>query len=264
MRRKPPRPPKSQPPKTNFWDNGGQPLMIAHRGGDSAGAKKENTVATFKSAIRRGYSYGETDVIVSADGQVIAMHGASNFLDSVFRGRPSRNRLQRKNLRDIRREVKPYSQVPLLSELLEACPDMKFFIDPKTKEVVEPLVELLKKMKALDRVCVGSFDYKRVMRLRKMLGPENINTSLIVGRGLRVVNRKLDMLKAGSVKHVEAIQLHHSLVSRPMLDLIHQQGFRALIWTCNSEIAIKNAINCGADGIISDRISLLKEVVSYK
>lgn len=260
-----PKPKLKQPlPKSSFWGNTDAPIAIAHRGGDGAGADKENTLAAFRAAVKMGYEYGETDVILTADGQVIAIHGATNFLDTILKAKPSRNGLQKKTLREIRRGVKPYSQIPLLSELLQACPDMKFFIDPKTSEVVEPLAELLRGMRVLDRVCIGSFDYKRVMRMRDLLGAERVATSLIIGRGLRLVNRKLDMLKTGRLSHVQAVKLHHSLMSREMVDLVHSQGFKAIVWTANSKLAMENAIKSGVDGIISDRVSLLKEVLSSK
>jgi glycerophosphoryl diester phosphodiesterase len=70
------------------------------------------------------------------------------------------------------------------------------------------------------------------------------------------------MLKSGRLKHLEAIQLHHSLVSKEMIDLVHSHGFKALVWTPNSPLSIKNAVQCGADGIISDRITLLKDILN--
>lgn len=70
------------------------------------------------------------------------------------------------------------------------------------------------------------------------------------------------MLKSGRLKHIEAVQLHHSLVSKEMVGLVHSHGFKALVWTANSPLSIKNAVRCGADGIISDRITLLKEIIS--
>jgi glycerophosphoryl diester phosphodiesterase len=87
---------------------------------------------------------------------------------------------------------------------------------------------------------------------------------LIIGRGIRLRNKNLDMLKSSRLRGVEAIQLHHSLVSEQMVRLAHKQGLRVVIWTANSPLSIKNAINCGADGIISDKITLLKEILKDK
>jgi glycerophosphoryl diester phosphodiesterase len=49
-----------------------------------------------------------------------------------------------------------------------------------------------------------------------------------------------------------------------MVGLVHRRGFKAIVWTANSRIAINNAIRSGADGIISDRVELLKELIEKK
>ena len=247
----------------NFWSE--PPITIAHRGGDGAGPAKENTLAAFAAARQAGFAYGETDVILTKDGQVVAIHGANNFLDSLLRKRHSRRRMQRLSLDRIRQKwTIDNEQIPTLEELLLSQKKMKFFIDPKTEEVVEPLYKLLKRLHALDRVCVNSFNYGRVDRFWRQAGERRAHTGFIIGRSLRIFNRNKAMLKNGRLKGIEAVCIHHSMVSQPMIDLIHKQGFKAIIWTCNSKIAIKNAQNCGADGIISDNIGLLKEILAPK
>jgi glycerophosphoryl diester phosphodiesterase len=251
-----------QPRKLSFWDNNGL-ILAAHRGGDGAGKEKENTLAAFQAAREAGYKYGETDVILSKDGQVVAIHGAANLWDSILRKRHSRRRLQRLSLEKMRKKwTIGGEQIPTLEEILMAQKKMRFFIDPKTEEVVEPLYKLLKRLNALDRVCVGSFNYHRVQRFRQLAGTRQVHTSFIIGRAFRLINKNKNQLMAANVKNVDAVKLHHSLVSQPMIDLVHKQGFKAVVWTANSEISIKNAVKCGVDGIVSDRIHLLREVIN--
>jgi glycerophosphoryl diester phosphodiesterase len=239
----------------DFW--GEPPIAIAHRGGDAAGEGRENTLAAFRAASKLGYEYGETDVILTADGQVAAIHGSRNWLQTQFNGHPPRRALQRMTMKDIRSHAVEGIRITSLKELLEKLPDMKFFIDPKTDQVVLPLSKLLKEAGALERVCVGSFSYERVVHFQK-IAREPVSTSFIIGRGVRLVNKGRAMLKSGRLKHIEAVQLHHSLISKEMVDLVHSHGFKALVWTANSPLSIKNAMRCGADGIISDRVTLLK------
>ncbi len=250
--------------KPDFWGTD-KPIAIAHRGGDGAGTDKENTLAAFKAAWDMGYKYGETDVILSADGQVVAIHGAANLWDTILRGRHSRGGMQRKTLNELREKYAVGGEIiPTLQEILRSLPKMKFFVDPKTEKVVGPLAELLKKLKVLDRVCISSFNYKRVQEFKKLVGENTVPSSFIIGRGFRLINKNLDMLKNGRLKDIEAVCLHHSLVSQQMVDLVHSQGFRAVIWTANSKIAIEHALKCGADGIISDRTGLLKDTLGSK
>lgn len=243
----------------SFW--GEPPIAIAHRGGDAAGDDQENTLKAFLAASKLGYEYGETDVILTADGQVAAIHGSRNWLQTQFNGHAPRRALQKMTLKEIQSHTLEGVKITRLDGLLEKLPDMNFFIDPKTDQVVLPLAKLLKNAGALERVCVGSFSYERVVHFQKIV-KEPVGTSFIIGRGLRLVSKGRTMLKSGRLKHIEAVQLHHSLVSKEMVGLVHSHGFKALVWTANSPLSIKNAVRCGADGIISDRITLLKEIIS--
>jgi len=243
----------------SFW--GKSPMAIAHRGGDAAGDDQENTLAAFRSAAKLGYAYGETDVILTADGQVAAIHGSRNWIQTQFNGHPPRRALQKLTLKEIQQHTAEGVRITVLEEIISGLPQMKFFIDPKTDQVALPLAKLLKDLKVLDRVCVGSFSYERVLHFKKLLKHQPATTSFIIGRGLHMINKGKLMIKTGRLKDVDAIQLHHSLVSKEMIESIHAHGLKALVWTANSPLSIKNAVNCGADGIISDRITLLKQIL---
>jgi glycerophosphoryl diester phosphodiesterase len=241
----------------SFW--GDTPIAIAHRGGDGAGFAKRNTMAAFKTAAKQGYEYFETDVVVTKDSKVIISHGAQTGLSARLRGTHSYNLLQGATYKEVKRSFKVGGEeIILLEDLLKEFPKARFLIDPKTDEAVAPLAELVLKLKVLDRVCLGSFRYKRVERLDKILKGK-AHLGLIIGRNNWL--KYLPMLKTNRLKHIEAVYLHHSFVSQPMLGLIHHKGFKALIWTANSPLSIKNALRCGADGIISDRVTLLKETL---
>jgi len=248
---------------SSFWLTSKKLILVAHRGGDGAGTGKENTLIAFKTAQKAGYEYGETDVVLTADGQVIAIHGTRNKIDSLFKkGRTPRSLLQKMTLAEIRNKIKIDGEtVPLLEELLKAQPKMKFFIDAKTDEVVEPLAKVLKDLKAVNRVCVDTFSYPRLQRLIKCLGPLEPATCVNIGRSARIKNKNLDLLKQGKLK-VDGVHLHHSLVSKQMIDLLHSKGIKVLVWTCNSPLSIMNAAKSGADGIISDRLELLDQVLA--
>lgn len=244
----------------SFW--GIRPIAVAHRGGNAAGQAKRNTMAAFQAAHKLGYDYFETDVINTKDGKVIIAHGAMFSLTARLRGTFKIDLLQNLTYKQIKSSLKVSGeQIPLLEDLLLKFPTKKFFIDPKTDEVVEPLARLVESLGIQERVCLGSFRYGRVIKLRQLLKDQG-HFALIIGRNNWL--RYLPMLKAGRLKAVEAVYMHHSFVSRPMLGLVHSKGLKALIWTCNSPLSIKNAVRCGTDGVISDRIDLLKDIIKTK
>lgn len=252
---------KSSRPKNSFWDSPA-PLAIAHRGGDAAGKDKENTLEAFQAAQKLGYRYIETDVIRAASGELVLIHGARNWLQAGLSRGLSRRVLQMMTLEQMRQIIRPGGgQVPTLEEALKTFPKMNFILDIKTDEVAEPLAKLLKRLKVLNRVSITGFDYRRNLACINACGAGNVSCALTVGRGVRFQNMNMFLLKSGQLAGVDAISLHHSLVSQPMISLIHHRGFKALVWTANSSLGIKHAVRSGADGIMSDRIGLLKGIV---
>lgn len=250
-------------PKT-FWElkPSGGPLAIAHRGGDAAGKPKQNTMQAFTAAQKLGYKYVETDVILAASGELVLVHGAHNWLMAGISRDITRKTMQKMTLQQMRIIVRPGGgEVPTLEQVLRAFPKTKFMLDLKTDEVIEPLAKLIKRLNAQDRICICGFDYKRTEAIKKIFGPLPITYALTIGRGVRFQNMNLFLLKSGQLKGVEAVFLHHSLISPPMISLIHRRGLKAVVWTANSSIGIKHAIRSGVDGIISDRAHLLNEII---
>lgn len=242
-----------------FWPDKARPIAVAHRGGNAAGQDKRNTLAAFKSAYKLGYDYFETDVISTKDGQVIIAHGALFSLTARLRGTFKIDMLQNLTYKQVKSGLRVGGkQIPLLADVLLAFPGVKFFIDPKTEEVVKPLTELIRDLNAQERVCIGSFNYRRVLKARRLLKGKG-HFTLIIGRNNWL--RYLPSLKTGRLRAVDAVCMHHSFVSRPMFRLVHSKGLKVVIWTCNSPLSIKNALRCGADGVISDRIDLLKTII---
>ncbi len=249
----------------SFWDDSSRPITIAHRGGDGAGGNKENTLLAFRAASKLGYKYIETDVILCASGELVAVHGAHNWLHAAFTKGIARQTLQKMTLEQMNGIYKPGGEkVPTLEEVLTKFPDIKFVLDLKTDETPIPLARLLTRLKAIDRVCVTGFSYNRMKLFRQACGETKVSTGLTLGRGLRFRNINMLLLTSGRLSGVEAIFMHHSLVSAPMVSLVHRRGFKAVVWTANSKLGIKHAIRSGIDGLISDRIGLLKEVVAAK
>jgi glycerophosphoryl diester phosphodiesterase len=247
-----------------FWEfkPGNRPLAIAHRGGDAAGKPKQNTVEAFSAAQKLGYRYVETDVILAASGELVLVHGARNWLQAGVGRDITRKNMQKMSLEQMRAIVKPGGgEVPTLDEVLRTFPKTKFILDLKTDEEIQPLAKLIKRLKAQDRVCICGFDYKRTEAIKEIFGRLPITYALTIGRGIRFKNMNLLLLKKGQLKGVEAVFLHHSLVSPPMIHLIHRRGLKAVVWTANSSIGIKHAVRSGVDGIISDRVVLLSTIL---
>src|SRR3990167_10809990 len=143
-----------------FYDIPG-PIAVAHRGGHDAGAKEENSLAAIESAKNAGITYVEVDVIDTADGHGLLYHDARNRRDAKRWGLELTSVIQSQTLDEIRSYLRAGNEeIPTLEEVLATFPDLRFFIDIKTKGAINPVVRDVETQQAYDRVSLGSFNYR--------------------------------------------------------------------------------------------------------
>jgi glycerophosphoryl diester phosphodiesterase len=238
------------------------PHLLAHRGGDEAGINQQNTLAAFKSAVGMGYKYIETDVVLSKDGKVVIYHGSRSRRQQRKTGLHRRKILQNMTYAEIKKLFSPTGiDIPLLEDALHQFPDTFFNIDAKTDEVVAPLAKIIKKAKAVDRICAASFKYKRTLGVANLLGgqdrvctsvgPLGFSHYLLHTKTPRAFKKKLDSLAVG------CLQIPHRLVSKELLREAHKRGVMVHAWTVNDPAGIKRMLRLGVDGIVSDKIKTL-------
>lgn len=248
-----------------FWAQ--PPIAIAHRGGASAyGAikyKVENTVEAFANAVKLGYEYIELDVIKTADNKVVILHVASYKAEAGLRRKdaPSPAKLQQMSYQDLKLYLG--RDIPTLEQLLKKFPKAKFFADAKTDAVVEPLAELIKKKNVYDRVVIGSFFPRRLKKAHDILGPTALINLNISRMPLKFFQTKR-FLASPSNRFIASVHLPEVWATKTKIKWLKSLGIKVLVWTPNTEKSINRALDNGADGIISDNIVLLKEILELK
>ncbi|SBU94029.1 glycerophosphoryl diester phosphodiesterase [Streptomyces sp. DpondAA-D4] len=235
------------------------PIPFAHRGGAADG--RENTAAAFRRAAGAGYRYFETDVHATADGRLVAFHDAT--LDRVT---DARGRIGRLPWSEVgRARVAGSEPLPLFEDLLEEFPGARWNVDVKAEAALLPLLGLIRRTGAWDRVCVGSFSEARVARAHR-LGGERLATSYGVRGvlGLRLRSYGLPAaVRAGAVC-VQVPESSHGLrvVDRAFLRTAHARGLQVHVWTVNEPERMAALLDLGVDGIMTDHIETLRTVLS--
>ena len=240
------------------------PLAFAHRGGAAAG--DENTADAFARAVGLGYRYLETDTHATADGVAVVFH--DHTLDRML-GRPGLVRDVRwADLATLR--IAGAAAVPKLVDVLDAWPQVRFNIDVKADEGVDPTVEAVRRTGAADRVLLASFSDARVARLRHAMGP-GVATSLgtRASAGLWAASRlgggwlrgraRRRKAQAAAVQ-VPPRQGRLRVVDRRFLSLAHRLGLQVHVWTIDDPTEMNELLDLGVDGIMTDRIEVLREV----
>ncbi|MFJ7243328.1 glycerophosphodiester phosphodiesterase [Kitasatospora sp. NPDC098652] len=246
-----------------FLDHPG-PLAFAHRGGELG--HPENSLAAFEAAVALGYRYLETDVHATADGVLVAFHDSR--LDRVTDRAGAVAELPWETVR--RARIGGTEPVPLLEDLLGAFPGARFNVDVKAAPAVRPLVEAIRRTNAWDRVCVGGFSDRRIAAARAAAGPR-LATSL----GPREVARlRLRSLTgplarggapfAGVCAQVPERHRGVRVVDRAFVRAAHRLGLQVHVWTVDDATRIRSLLDLGVDGIMADRIDVLKGVLGER
>jgi glycerophosphoryl diester phosphodiesterase len=216
----------------------------------------------FENAVALGFRYVETDAHVTADGVIVAFHDdhldrvtdCSGVIEDLTWAEVSRARIDGR------------APIPLLEDLLATWPDLRINIDAKHDTVVDPLIDLLKRTRSLDRVCIGSFSDRRLERVRSQLGsavctsmgPKGVAKvralSFGVGRSFPAGNCLQVPTHAGKVR----------LVDERFLRRAHEEQLPVHLWTIDDEVEMDELLSLGVDGIMTDRPALLREVLERR
>ncbi|MET9115454.1 glycerophosphodiester phosphodiesterase [Streptomyces longwoodensis] len=237
------------------------PIAFAHRGGAADGL--ENTAAQFRRALEAGYRYLETDVHATRDGKLVAFHDAT--LDRVTDGAGRIADLLWSDVRHAR--VAGQEPVPLFEELLEAFPEARWNVDLKDEPALHPLLNLIGRANAWDRVCVGSFSESRVVRAQRLAGPRlatSYGTRGVLGLRLRSWGLPAALRRSAVAAQVPESQSGVRVVDARFVRAAHARGMQVHVWTVNEPERMHRLLDLGVDGIMTDHIDTLRKVMEER
>ncbi|MEV7076096.1 glycerophosphodiester phosphodiesterase [Streptomyces sp. NPDC091972] len=245
------------PTRHPYLDHPG-PIPFAHRGGAADGL--ENTASQFRRAVEAGYRYLETDVHATADGKLVAFHDTT--LDRVTDGAGRIADLPWAEVRHAR--VAGTEPVPLFEELLETFPGARWNVDVKDEPALRPLLDLVERTAAWDRVCVGSFSEARVMRAQRLAGPRlatSYGTRGVLNLRLRSWGVPAALRRSAVAAQVPEAQSGIQVVDHRFVRTAHARGLQVHVWTVNESDRMHRLLDLGVDGIMTDHIDTLRKVM---
>ena len=243
-------------------------LALAHRGGATypPNLHRENSMHAFEEAAALGYRYLETDVHATADGVLIAFHDTK--LDRVTDGRGAIANLTYEQVSEAK--IHGIDDIPRFEDLLTAFPDARFNVDAKSRTSVDLLADLIIAHRAQDRVCVNSFSIRRLHRLRRRLGPNVASgaSSLAIAlyrfapRLTRIINTSAPVLQIPLEQKIFGRRFR--VFTPSLVRAAHSAGKLVHIWTIDDPEIMAKLIDDGVDGIFTDRIDLLKDLLEQR
>jgi glycerophosphoryl diester phosphodiesterase len=265
-------------PESAYYRDIQRPLVIAHQGGD--GIRPGDTMVAFEHAVQIGADVLEMDAHITKDGKIVLMHDEK--VDRTTDGTGLIEDLTLEELKQLDAAYKwsnddgktfPYRgqgiQVPVLEELFQKFPDMRYVIEIKLTEnpIDKPLCDLISKYNMQDRVVIASFHDEAMQRFRTTC-PE-VATSASRGEVTSFVLLGKAFLSGLLSPHYESIQppydpeesMNIPIMTRRFIREAHAKNIAVEPWTVDDPELMKQYVEWGVDGIITDRPDLMLEVL---
>ena len=265
-------------PENPYYANSQRPLVIAHQGGD--GVWPGNTMYAFENAVKIGADVLEMDAHLSKDGQIVLMHD-----EEVDRTTDGTELIEDLTLAELRKldaayrwsedndKTFPYRgkgiQMPTLEELFRRFPQIRYVIEIKLTQnpIDKPLCELIRKHNMQGNVLVASFHDEAMQNFREACPEIATSASRTEVRNFVLLGKVF--LSGFIAPPYESIQppydpkesLNIPIMTKRFIREAHAKNIRVEPWTVDDPELMKQYVEWGVDGIMTDRPDLMLEVL---
>jgi glycerophosphoryl diester phosphodiesterase len=265
-------------PSKSYYRDMQPPLVIAHQGGD--GVWPGDTMYAFQNAVEIGADVLEMDAHITKDGQIVLMHDEK--VDHTTDGTGLIEDLTLPELKQLDAAYQwsndegktfPYRgqgiQVPTLEELFQKFPQMRYVIEIKlTRNPIDkPLCGLIRKYGMQDKVVIASFHDEAMQNFRKTC--PQVATSASRGEVTKFVLLGKVFLSGLVTPPYQSIQppydpresMNIPIMTKRFIHEAHAKNVAVEPWTVDDPQRMRQYIEWGVDGIMTDRPDLMIEVL---
>jgi glycerophosphoryl diester phosphodiesterase len=208
-----------------------RPLLLGHRGARSTTSVPENTHASFALALEHGCDGFEFDVRLTGCGRGVVCHDAK--VNGITVSKATSDQLL---------------HLPVLEDVLQQYAQQAFLdIELKVPGLESKVLNSLREYMLEEDYVVSSFLLEVVTELKTRSA--KIKTGFICD--------KPTYLAAWRDSTAEYVIPKHSLVTRKLVEDVHNAGKKLVAWTVNDPKTMLRLADWKVDGIISDDTKLL-------
>ncbi|TDF96241.1 glycerophosphodiester phosphodiesterase [Paenibacillus piri] len=236
-------------------------LVIGHRG--AAGEAPENTLVSFRLAIRQGADALELDIHESAEGELVVCHDETVNRTTNGSGRIADLSAEELKRLDAGSWFGPQfgsEQLPLLQEVFALVPPAVMInVEikcPYSARLEQRLLELLRHYGRLDSVVVSSFDHKTLIKLKRK------EPALRIGLLYSANVASHRQLAAITGEDVYSLHPQYKLIDADDVADAVRSGLQVYPFTINKENDLRQALAAGVSGIITDFPGRLRELMN--
>jgi glycerophosphoryl diester phosphodiesterase len=271
--------PVDQINQKEFFKNN-RPLVIAHQGGELLAPS--NTMAAFTNAVNMGVDVLETDLHITKDGYLVAIHDPT-----VDRTTNGHGKIAVMTLKEIQKLDAGYHfkdlkgnysfrgkglYIPTAEEMFQSFGNVRIEMEIKDDNPPERIDEIASKLWALikqyhmeDKFLVASFD-QDILNTFEKYAKGRVATSAGRQEVKSFVVFHNFFLRNLYTPHVDAFQIPtedsgFDLTDKKLIEGTHRRGMEIHYWTIDDPKTMKKLIATGADGILTNRPDLLLELL---
>ncbi len=233
--------------------------IVAHRG--ASGYAPENTLTAFRRAVELGATFIETDLQLTRDAQLVALHDTT--LDRTTNGHGVVGNFTLAELREL--DAGSWfgprfagERLPTIDDIIQFArdADVVFYLEVKTGGrwgAERALVQALRKAEEAARTAVLSFELEALAHVRRQ------DPTLMCG--FLLDRSRPDAIQAALSVGARQLAPRGDLVSAELVREAHGQGLQVVTWTVNEPDQMKAALADGVDGIMTDYPDRLRDVL---
>ncbi|GAB7386718.1 glycerophosphodiester phosphodiesterase [Bacillaceae bacterium] len=240
-------------------------IIYGHRGAPLH--KPENTLSSFREAIRLGANGIELDIHMTKDGHLVVIHDPTLERTTNGKGYVHRHTLREiKRLRADRSFHLPYevARVPTLAEIFHLVRKLKYppYLNIELKNLFIPyrgmeenVIRLLQTYRLQKRCVISSYNFHSLQKIKK-LAPE-VKTALLYFGRLSAPWSLAQTIGASAI-HPPVAQ-----VSRAFVKASHRAGLKIFPYTVDEPQTMVRFIQWGVDGLITNDPLLARKVYAH-
>lgn len=245
--------------------------FIAHRG--ESFLAPENTLAAIKLAWVNNADGVEIDVRLSKDKKIVVIHDSNMRRTAGVAGKVNRLSLESLKKLDvgiIKGMQWKSERIPTLEEVFETVPAGKFvMVEIKCDTTILPILKkVLQKTKLRhSQIKLAGFGLKKMAIVKETLPKFEVYRIKRVDRENIILNsyRLNRLIKSSKKNKLDGVSLSYSgWISKKKIEKIKFAGLKVFVWTVDSPSKACKLINSGADCIISNRPTWLKDKIKVR
>ena len=237
--------------------------VAAHRGGD--GPWPENSLPAFRNALALGADFLETDVHLTADGEVVVLHDPT--LERTTTGRGAVADAGRADVARLRLKTRDGAvtgeSIPTLAALLDLLrgEHAQLLLEIKTDGARRPYPGIegralarLRERDLVARTVVMAFEADTLSRVRAL--DVAIRTALLVGRRDADAGAADAVVRRARAAGATHLGIDHRILTPDLVRSARAERLHVMAWTVNDDASVRRVLDVGVDVVITDHPEL--------